>query len=145
MTLTAGPPTQLVRRTARVTPPSVPEGTITVSAAPRLDATPAGAAGWLQYVFPVVGSLGGMLFIVNNPKPLFLASGLLFMLGSIGMGVGMGVQQRLTARRRVQAARAAYLDYLAGLRSELQATANAQRASSRRSRADLRSGLRRGG
>ncbi len=131
MTITAGPPTQLVRRTARVTPPSVPEGTITVSAAPRLDATPAGAAGWLQYAFPVVGSLGGMLFIVNNPKPLFLASGLLFMMGSIGMGVGMGVQQRLTARRRVQAARAGYLDYLAGLRSELQATANAQRASSR--------------
>src|SRR5260370_34202569 len=53
------------------------------------------------------------------------------MLGSIGMGVGMGVQQRLTARRRVPAARAAYRDYLAGLRSELQATAAAQRASSR--------------
>src|SRR6266851_4414126 len=131
MTLTAGPPTQLVRRTARVTPPSVPEGTITVSAAPRLDATPAGAAGWLQYVFPVVGSLGGMLFVVNNPKPLFLASGLLFMAGSIGMGIGMAMQQRSTARRRTRGGRAGYLDYLAGLRSELQATANAQRASSR--------------
>src|ERR1700694_4553126 len=127
----AAPPTQLVRRTARARPPSVPEAPITLPAPPRIDSTPAGMVGWLQYLFPVVGSLGGMLFIVNNPKPLFLASGLLFMLGSIGMGVGMGVQQRLAARRRVQAARANYLDYLAGLRTELQATAAAQRALSR--------------
>jgi S-DNA-T family DNA segregation ATPase FtsK/SpoIIIE len=96
-----------------------------------VDSTPAGAAGWLQYVFPIVGSLGGMLFVVNNPKPLFIASGLLFMLGSIGMGVGMGFQQRVSARRRINVSRAGYLDYLAGLRSELQATATAQRASSR--------------
>ena len=108
----------------------MPEGSITVSAPPRADSTQAGAAGWLQYLFPVVGSLGGMLFIVNNPKPLFVASGLLFMLGSIGMGVGMGVQQRLGARRRTYAVRAKYLEYLGDLRSELQTTAAAQRASS---------------
>ena len=84
--------------------------------------------GWLQYLFPVVGSLGGMLFIVNNPKPLFLASGLLFMLGSIGMGVGMAVQQRLTARRRVQAARGKYLEYLGNLREEVLTATAAQRA-----------------
>jgi S-DNA-T family DNA segregation ATPase FtsK/SpoIIIE len=111
-------------------PPSVPEGSITVSAPPRVDSAQAGVAGWLQYLFPVVGSLGGMLFIVNNPKPLFVASGLFFMLSSIGMGVGMGVQQRLTARRRTYAARSKYLEYLGNLRSELQATAAAQRASS---------------
>jgi len=130
MTTTAGSPTQLVRRPARLRPPPVPEGSITLSAPPRLDSTPAGAAGWLQYLFPVVGSLGGMLFIVNNPKPLFVASGLFFMLSSIGMGVGMGVQQRLTARRRTYAARAKYLEYLGNLRSDLQSTAAAQRASS---------------
>src|SRR5712664_3528939 len=129
MTTTAGSPTQLVRRPARLRPPPVPEGSITLSTPPRVDSTPAGAAGWLQYLFPVVGSLGGMLFIVNNPKPLFVASGLFFMLSSIGMGVGMGVQQRLTARRRSYTARAKYLEYLSNLRSELQATA-AQRAAS---------------
>ncbi len=108
----------------------MPEGQITLSAPPRVDSTPAGAAGWLQYLFPVVGSLGGLLFIVNNPKPLFVASGLFFMLSSIGMGVGMGVQQRLTARRRTYAARAKYLEYLGTLRSDLQSTAAAQRSSS---------------
>ena len=130
MTTTAGPPTQVVRRATRLRPPDVPQGLVTVSAPPRVDASQAGAAGWLQYLFPVVGSLGGMLFIVNNPKPLFVASGLLFMLGSVGMGVGMAVQQRLTARRRTYAARATYLEYIAGLRSELLTTAAAQRASS---------------
>src|SRR6267143_3938693 len=120
MTTTAGPPTQLVRRTARLRPPSVPEGPITVAAPPHVDSQPAGAAGWLQYLFPVVGSLGGMLFIVNNPKPLFVASGVFFMLSSIGMGVGMGAQQRLAARRRTLGARTKYLEYLSNLRSELQ-------------------------
>jgi ESX secretion system protein EccC len=130
MTTIAGAPVQLIHRHARLRPPPVPEGSVTVAAPPRVDATQAGAAGWLQYLFPVVGSLGGMLFIVNNPKPLFVASGLLFMVGSVGMGVGMGVQQRLAGRRRTFSARAQYLDYLGTLRSELQATAAAQRASS---------------
>jgi ESX secretion system protein EccC len=117
-----------MHRHARLRPPPLPDGAVTVAAPPRVDSTQAGAAGWLQYLFPVVGSLGGMLFIVNNPKPLFVASGLLFMLGSVGMGVGMGVQQRLAGRRRTNAARAQYLDYLGNLRSQLQATAAAQRA-----------------
>jgi S-DNA-T family DNA segregation ATPase FtsK/SpoIIIE len=108
----------------------VPEGVVTVPAPPRVDPLQAGMVGWLQYLFPVVGSLGAMLFIVNNPKPLFVASGLLFMLGSIGMGVGMAVQQKLTARRRVRAMRSTYLKYLATLRGDLQTTAAAQRASS---------------
>ncbi len=108
----------------------MPVSPIAVAAPPRVDSTQAGASGWLQYLFPVVGSLGGMLFIVNNPRPLFVASGLLFMAGSIGMGVGMGVQQRMGVRRRTHAARAKYLEYLADLRTELQSTAAAQRASS---------------
>jgi S-DNA-T family DNA segregation ATPase FtsK/SpoIIIE len=111
-------------------PPNAPEGSITVSAPPKVDVPQGGVAAWLQYLFPVVGSLGGMLFIVNNPRPLFVASGLLFMLSSIGMGAGMAVQQRATARRRTSAARAKFLEYLGNLRTDLQATAAAQRASS---------------
>src|SRR2546428_13795249 len=75
MTKTAASPTQLVRRTARLRPPPLPEGSITVSAPPRVDSTPAGAAGWLQYLFPVVGSPGGAPFLVKKPKPPFFAHG----------------------------------------------------------------------
>src|SRR5260370_28175498 len=98
MTETAEPRVQLVRRAARLAAPPVPEGTVSVSPPPRVDSQPAGAVGWMQYLFPVVGSLGGMLFILNNPKPLFLASGVLFMAGSIGMGAGMAPPQRPSPR-----------------------------------------------
>src|SRR2546425_6345431 len=91
-----------IRRAPRSAPPVVPDSPITLSAPPRLDSQSGGAVAWLQYVFPIVGSLGGMLFIVNNPKPLFLASGLLFMLGSVGMGIGMGMQQRSSVKRRLR-------------------------------------------
>lgn len=111
-------------------PPAVPEAAITLAAPPRVEQPQAGAAGWLQYLFPVVGSLGGLLFIASNPKPLYLASGLLFMLGSIGMGIGMAIQQRLSFRRRTRIARANYLDYLATVRAQLRKTAAAQHAAS---------------
>src|SRR5438309_3921240 len=119
-----------IRRAPRSAPPVVPDSPITLSAPPRLDSQSGGAVAWLQYVFPIVGSLGGMLFIVNNPKPLFLASGLLFMLGSVGMGIGMGMQQRSSVKRRLRGGRARYLDYLHGVRVQLQAAAAAQRAAS---------------
>jgi len=121
---------QPFRRSARVSPPAVPEGTITLAPPPRVDQLQQGVGGWLQYLFPVVGSLGAMLFIANNPKPLYLASGLLFMLGSVGMGVGMAVQQRASGRRRKRGARAHYLEYLGGVRTRLFDAAAAQHAAS---------------
>src|ERR1700687_261125 len=130
MTGTVESKVQLVRRAARLTPPPMPEGSFPLSAPPREDQLKAGAAGWLQYLFPVVGGLGGMLFILNNPKPVFVASGMLFMLASVGMGVGIGVQQRLTKRRRRRIGRERYLDYLRGMRAQLQAAAAAQRTAS---------------
>jgi S-DNA-T family DNA segregation ATPase FtsK/SpoIIIE len=104
----------------------VPTGVITLAPPPKVDQLQQGLTGWLQYLFPVVGSLGAMLFIVNNPKPLYLASGLMFMVGSVGMGVGMAVQQRTVARRRTRRARTQYLEYLDQLRRQLSDTAAAQ-------------------
>ena len=120
----------IFRRAARSRPPAVPDGAIALAAPPKLDGAQQGMTGWLQYLLPVVGSLGAMLFIANNPKPLFLVSGLLFMLGSVGMGVGMATQQRMAARRRVRAARVHYLDYLAGIREQVRRAAAAQQAAS---------------
>ncbi len=128
--VTVEPRSRMVRRTARLAPPPVPDSPITLSAPPRIDSQPGGVVGWLQYLFPIVGSLGAMLFIVNNPKPLFLASGLLFMLGSVGMGAGMALQQRSATKRRTRGERTRYLDYLHNVRGELQRVAVAQRAAS---------------
>jgi len=130
MTVDARPRPSPARRAARLRPPPEPEGTLTIPAPPHVDAAQAGVTGWLQYLFPVVGSLGAMLFIFNNPKPLFVASALLFMLGSIGMGAGMAAQQRMGARRRTVARRERYLGQMQQLRKELRARADAQRAAS---------------
>src|SRR4029077_3283581 len=118
------------RRMARSRVPSVPQGTVTLAAPPKLEQSQQGLTVWLQYLFPVVGSLGAMLFIANNPKPLYLVSGLFFMVGSVGMGVGLAVQQRSTVSRRTRAARARYLEYLDGVRAQLGKTLDAQRAAS---------------
>lgn len=130
MVVSNPPAPRVTPRPSRIRPPEVPEGTVTLAAPPRVESAQGGAAGWLQYVFPIVGSLGGLLFIVTNPKPLYLASGLLFMLGSIGMGIGMGVQQRMSVRRRIRQSRANYLDYLASVRQQLRKTAVAQKTAS---------------
>src|SRR6267378_2824910 len=130
MTTVVSTEKRIFRRAARSRPPAVADGAIALSPPPKLDAAQPGMAGWLQYLLPVVGSLGAMLFIANNPKPLFLVSGLLFMLGSVGMGVGMATQQRMAARRRVRSARVRYLDYLAGIREQVRRTAAAQQTSS---------------
>jgi len=130
MTTTVTSENWIFRRAARSRPPAVPDGAIALSAPPKLEGAQQGMTGWLQYLLPVVGSLGAMLFIANNPKPLFLVSGLLFMLGSVGMGVGMATQQRMAARRRVRAARVRYLDYLAGIREQVRRTAAAQQVAS---------------
>src|SRR5438445_10821034 len=119
-----------IRRAPRSAPPVVPDSPITLSAPPRLDSQSGGAVAWLQYVFPIVGSLGGMLFIVNNPKPLFLASGLLFMLGSAGRGIGMGMQQSPSVNRALEGGRARYLHCLHGRRVQLRRAAAGHRAAS---------------
>jgi ESX secretion system protein EccC len=118
----------VVRRPARLTPPQVSQDEILVAAPPRLDGTQAGVVGWLQYLVPVIGSLGAVLFVVVNPKPIYIISGLLFALGAVAMGVGMGAQQQLGMRRRTALERSRYQNYLSELRKKARGAAEQQRA-----------------
>src|SRR2546421_813642 len=119
----------VVRRPARLPPPQVPQDEVLVAPPPRLDVAQAGVASWLQYLVPVIGSLGAVLFVLVNPKPLFIISGLLFALGAVAMGVGMAAQQHLNLGRRTAIARSQYLAYLSELRVKARAVAELQRAS----------------
>ena len=96
----------VVRRPARLRPPQVPRDELLVATPPRLDSGQAGVVGWLQYLVPAIGSLGAVLFVVVNPKPIFIISGLLFALAAVAMGAGMALQQRTSWRRRSVARRA---------------------------------------
>ncbi len=81
---------------------------------------------WVQYLLPLVGSLGSLLFVAMNPQPLTIASGLLFALSSVAAGLGMGAIQRANQRRQAQAERDRYLDYLARARERVQEAARRQ-------------------
>ena len=50
--------TRTVRRPVRAYPPPVPVAELTIAAPPALDRAVPGAAGWLQYLVPLVGSGG---------------------------------------------------------------------------------------
>jgi DNA segregation ATPase FtsK/SpoIIIE, S-DNA-T family len=117
----------VIRRPARIAPPPVPQGEVTLAPPPTPAAQSPGAASWLQYAFPVLGSGGALLFALMNPKPLFVLSCGLFALGSVGMGVGMYFQQRSGRRSQTAGDRRRYLEYLARVRDRLRTTARAQR------------------
>jgi S-DNA-T family DNA segregation ATPase FtsK/SpoIIIE len=118
----------VVRRPARLPPPQVPDDEVLVASPPRLDSAQAGVVGWLQYLVPVIGSLGAVLFVVVNPKPIYIVSGVLLALAAVAMGVGMGAQQQLGARRRTALERGRYQAYLAELRRAARGVAEQQRA-----------------
>jgi DNA segregation ATPase FtsK/SpoIIIE, S-DNA-T family len=117
----------VIHRPARIAPPPVPHGEITLVPPPSPTRSAPGAVSWLQYAFPVMGSGGALLFALLNPRPLFVISSGLFAIGSVGMGVGMYVQQRSGRRGKTADDRRRYLEYLARVRAGLRETARAQR------------------
>ena len=107
--------TTVLHRPARTSPPSVLLEPIAV-AAPPSSATGA-AGGWVQYALPAVGSLGALVFVLANPRPLFVLGGLLFATTAITVGLALGLQQRAAARERIFHSRVRYLEHLGQVRA----------------------------
>jgi S-DNA-T family DNA segregation ATPase FtsK/SpoIIIE len=104
----------------------VPEGEVALAAPPKLqDPIP---VNLLQSLLPALLGLGSLLFVITNPNPVALLAGGLFAGSALCMGVGLFFTSRSAARRRVDADRNRYLDYLEGVGQEVSATAEAQRA-----------------
>ncbi|HEX3605435.1 MAG TPA: type VII secretion protein EccCa [Candidatus Dormibacteraeota bacterium] len=118
----------VLRRPPRIPPPPVPTGERRVPAPPQTPPPQTGAVSWLQYAFPAVGSLGALLFVLMNPRPLFIAGSALFALSSVAMGIGLFLQQRGSQRRGLLEQRRRYLEELDGLRRDAVDTATLQRA-----------------
>src|SRR5205807_8701547 len=113
-------------RPARIPPPALTGDPLVLVTPPGTDRDEAGAGQWMQYALPVVGSLGSLLFMISNPKPLFIVGGLFFALSSVASGVAMGITQRRGQRLRVETARERYLAYLAQVRERVRETARRQ-------------------
>ncbi len=115
-------------RPARTYPPRLPTDEMVILAPPIVQPRQGGVASWLQYLFPVVGGLGSMVFFIafrNNPFILIAVA--VMVLCSVGMGVTMGVLQRVTYRRQQKFERTTYLNYLTDCRTHLRSVAQSQR------------------
>src|SRR5262249_61953868 len=95
----------VVQRPARLPPPRVPAGEITLDPPPTLTRDEGGAANWVQYLLPALGSMGSLLFVVTNPKPLFIVGGLVFAAVAVVGGGATNLPPRRGQRRRSGAGR----------------------------------------
>lgn len=117
-----------VRRVPRSGPAAPEAGEVVPATPPPQPVMQPGAAAWLQVVLPVVGTVGALVFVLVNPKPVYIATGLLFAISAVAAGAGLAVQQRISFRHQTRTARARYLEYLGELRERVMATALRQRA-----------------
>jgi DNA segregation ATPase FtsK/SpoIIIE, S-DNA-T family len=111
----AGPGGSLVHRPVRAYPRPLPAADLTVAAPPTLGGSISGAAGWLQYLVPLVGGGGSVAFLLAVPGP---RSGWLVALvvgaavASVAAGLGLRLVERRAARRARRRERARYLAHL---------------------------------
>src|SRR5262249_24415734 len=84
-----------VRRVPRAAPPAPGGREIFVAAPPQPASMQSGMATWLQVGIPVVGGLSALVFVLVNPKPLYIATGVLFAFTCVAAGVAMAVQQQM--------------------------------------------------
>ncbi|WP_052888362.1 type VII secretion protein EccCa [Thermogemmatispora carboxidivorans] len=115
-------------RPARAYPPRLPNDEIVISAPPTLQPAQSGPLNWLQYVLPVLGSVGSVLFMFTfhtNPLMMVLSGGVGGLM--ICSGLIMGLVQRYTLKKQQQQQRSLYLDYLERVRKHLLSLAKEQR------------------
>lgn len=121
-------------RPARAYPRRLPNDEIVVYAPPQLPPSDqGGAASLLQYLLPLVGSLGSLIFVFayhSNPLLIFAAIGIALL--SVGIGFIVRFQQQRGIKRRQKTQRDDYIEYLARLRMQLREIARLQRLVSAR-------------
>ncbi len=116
-------------RPARAYPRRLPTDEIVVHAPPQLPPPDqGGAVSLLQYLLPLVGSLGSLIFVFayhSNPLLIFAAIGIALL--SVGMGFIVRFQQQRGIKGRQKTERDDYIEYLTRLRIQLREIARLQR------------------
>ncbi|GER89484.1 type VII secretion protein EccC [Dictyobacter vulcani] len=115
-------------RPARAYPAVLPSEEIVIQAPPVIQPAQMGAMAWMQYLLPVVGSLGSVAFLfAYHANLLMIGAGALMIVCSIGGGLGMGIAQRHMQKKVRQQNSELYRAYLAQYRTRLRAIAHQQR------------------
>ena len=111
----------LVHRPVRAHPPPVPATELSVAAPPVVGSSVSAAAGWLQYLVPLLGSGGSVafLFAVPGPRPVWLVALIVgAVAASVVAGLGLRLVERRAARRARRRDRARYLAHLEQVASQ---------------------------
>jgi S-DNA-T family DNA segregation ATPase FtsK/SpoIIIE len=113
--------------TARLAPPRVPSGRVTVQPPPEL--TPGdGVSSLLSSMLPMIGSIGAIVMVtISNQGPSGFITGGMFLLSSLGFVAVNGWRQRSQRQSAILLARREYLAYLAELRDTVRKAAKQQR------------------
>jgi S-DNA-T family DNA segregation ATPase FtsK/SpoIIIE len=121
--------TTLVKRPARIMPPTPDREPIAIADPPQRQQSAPGVAGIGMILMPLMsGGTFLTMAITNANRPLFAMAGLLFLVASVTMGAIVIVGQRVGPRKRMREARERYLDYVEELRHQLRDTIGEQKA-----------------
>jgi S-DNA-T family DNA segregation ATPase FtsK/SpoIIIE len=108
-----------------VAPPSLPDEPLKIVPPPPDQArSPAGT--WFQMLLPMMSGFSGLMFMLYNPRPLYIIVGATMAVGSVGLSVAMFTQQRSMLSRKAKLEREQYDAYLRGLARRAAAIAAAQ-------------------
>jgi S-DNA-T family DNA segregation ATPase FtsK/SpoIIIE len=124
-------PGVVVHRPVRAYPRPLPASELTVAAPPTVGWAGSGAAAWLQYLVPLLGSGGSVafLFAVPGPRPAWLVAVVVGgAVASVALGLLLRVVERRAARRARRRERTRYLTHLDQVAAQVAELAAAQAA-----------------
>lgn len=120
--------TTLVRRPARVQPPTAQTEAIAIADPPSKLQDPPAAMGAGMLMMPVMAGTGSLtVALTQRDNPIAAVGGLLFLSGAILVGAIMFISQRTGPRRQLREGRERYLDYIEQLRHTVRDTIAVQR------------------
>lgn len=99
-------------RAPRDYPAPLPTEEIVLVAPPAPYVAQGGAASWFQYLIPLFGVLGSVIFVIIYHNILMLIASGVMILGSVGGGIVVNVSQRRLQKRQSQEREQRYRDHL---------------------------------
>jgi S-DNA-T family DNA segregation ATPase FtsK/SpoIIIE len=114
-------------RPVRAVPPVVPDQRVSLPAVPQEQQSAGSASSLLTLALPIMSSVSLAAYMITEGKPLLIALGCLFVIGSVGATLGIRHQMRKGTRQNKVRQRQRYLDYLAEIRQSVRQVAARQR------------------
>lgn len=113
-------------RPVRAFPPAIPDERVTLPAVPQEQGATQ-KSSLMTLAMPVMSSIMMAGYMISYGKPLLIAIGVVFVVGSIGTGLVMRHQMRSSNRKSKAIQRSRYLDFLTGVRQVARDVAARQR------------------